>query len=92
MSGTRLAVGGTLDTSSSVGICLVGGVAEAEGGRNLPESNFTRAQWAALEKLVYHCKVMYREAIVLGHRDLPNVNKACPSFDVQAWWWNNESH
>jgi N-acetylmuramoyl-L-alanine amidase len=69
---------------SSVGICMVGGVTP-EGD---PESNFTRAQWATLEKLVYHCKNMYREAVVLGHRDLPNVTKECPSFDVPHWWSN----
>ena len=22
---------------------------------------------------------------IVGHRDLPGVNKACPSFDVAGW-------
>jgi hypothetical protein len=71
--------------SNSVGICLVGGVNIA----GEPDCNFTRAQWQQLEKLVYSCKVMYREAQVIGHRDLPGVTKACPSFDVVSWWCNN---
>ena len=28
---------------------------------------------------------IYAGAQVIGHRDLPNVNKACPSFDVKEW-------
>ena len=27
----------------------------------------------------------YPKAQVLGHRDFPNVKKACPSFDVKQW-------
>ena len=26
-----------------------------------------------------------RNAEILGHRDLPGVRKACPSFDVSSW-------
>jgi N-acetylmuramoyl-L-alanine amidase len=67
----------------SIGICLVGGV-ESDG--KTPESNFTHAQWRTLEAVVKDQKKMHPDAKVLGHRDLPNVNKACPSFDAPAWW------
>lgn len=70
----------------SLGICLVGGV--AEDGE--PEDNFTDDQWDALAGLVKGLKVGRPDAEVLGHRDLPNVNKACPSFDARAWWINVE--
>jgi N-acetylmuramoyl-L-alanine amidase len=30
--------------------------------------------------------VLHPDAEVLGHRDLPNVNKDCPCFDARAWW------
>jgi N-acetylmuramoyl-L-alanine amidase len=30
----------------------------------------------------------YKGASVLGHRDFPNVAKACPSFDVKTWLAN----
>jgi N-acetylmuramoyl-L-alanine amidase len=61
----------------------VGGV-ESDG--KTPESNFTHAQWRTLEAVVKDQKKMHPDAKVLGHRDLPNVNKACPSFDALAWW------
>jgi N-acetylmuramoyl-L-alanine amidase len=67
---------------TSVGICLVGGV----DNTNHPDANYTVAQWEALARLVTACKNMYREAVVLGHRDLPGVTKDCPCFDVPAWW------
>jgi N-acetylmuramoyl-L-alanine amidase len=41
---------------------------------------------AALEGLVTGLKVKHEGAQVLGHRDLPNVQKTCPNFDVRAWW------
>lgn len=67
----------------SLGICLVGGV--SEDGKT-PEDNFTFGQWNSLTELVTNLKETYPDAVVLGHRDLPNVHKACPSFDVQSWW------
>lgn len=67
----------------SLGICLVGGV--ADDGKK-PEANFTAEQWEALHVLVEDLLCDYPHADVLGHRDLPNVNKGCPSFDVRAWF------
>jgi len=63
----------------SLGICLVGGVA-ADG--KTPEDNFTVAQYATLKTLLLDLLNEYPEASIVGHRDLPNVNKACPSFEV----------
>jgi len=68
---------------TSVGICLIGGV---ESDVKKPESNYTHAQWESLEDITRDMLFMYPEAVVVGHRDLPNVNKACPSFDVLSWW------
>lgn len=68
--------------NSSVGICLVGGV-DSQGE---PDANFTRAQYKELETLIYTLKDTYPRAAVLGHRDLPGVDKACPCFDVAPWW------
>lgn len=67
----------------SWGICLVGGV-ESDG--KTAESNFTHAQWESLEAEVRRMLDKAPDAEVLGHRDLPNVNKKCPSFDAPAWW------
>lgn len=80
--------------SRSVGVCLVGGV--AEDGRTV-ESNYTRAQWISLATLLRDLRSRYLKARICGHRDLsPDLDgdgeverhewvKGCPSFDVAAW-------
>lgn len=67
----------------SLGICLVGGV--AKDGKT-PENNFTSDQFHALRRLLIGLNATFPEARILGHRDLPNVYKGCPSFDVEEWW------
>lgn len=57
--------------STSLGICLVG------------TDKFSAAQWAALAKLVENIDGPGKT--VCGHRDLPDVHKACPGFDVADW-------
>ena len=67
---------------NTLGICLVGGVDD-----NLkPEANFTDAQMKALRTLLTFLGTTYNvpRENWLGHRDF-GANKACPSFDVQAW-------
>lgn len=66
--------------STSIGICLVGGVNE----KMKPEDNFTPAQFAALKGLVASLKEQFPDALsVKGHRDF-DPKKACPSFDVAS--------
>lgn len=65
--------------ASSIGICLVGGI----NNKGEPENNFTKPQWATLERLVRILKVDFPHATVHGHREF--AAKACPSFDVQEW-------
>lgn len=67
----------------SIGICLVGGVSEEDFTK--PENNFTPLQMTALRNLLEQLAKRYPGAVVQGHRDFPNVKKACPSFDVRAW-------
>jgi N-acetylmuramoyl-L-alanine amidase len=67
--------------NKSIGVCLVGGV----DAKLQPENNFTNEQFVVLRGLIAGFKVTYPNAQVLGHRDLPGVKKACPSFDVRAW-------
>lgn len=67
--------------ANSIGICLVGGV----DAKNVPENNFTKDQFESLAFLLKGLVKVYPDAEILGHRDLPNVAKACPSFDVRAW-------
>lgn len=37
-------------------------------------------------RLVRHYTAMFPQAKVLGHRDFPKVNKACPCFDALTWY------
>lgn len=66
----------------SLGICLIGGI-DSEGNS---EDNFTAKQKESLVGLLTWLTGEYPEADVLGHRDLPNVAKDCPCFDVTSWF------
>jgi N-acetylmuramoyl-L-alanine amidase len=67
----------------SIGICLIGGVDATK--RMRPEANFTSQQLATLKSHLAALSRIYPDAVVQGHRDFPNVAKACPSFDVKHW-------
>lgn len=69
--------------SVSIGICMVGGV-DADD-INKAENNFTKEQFASLKQLLIDLKSRYPKAKIQGHRDFPDVKKACPSFDVKTW-------
>lgn len=70
--------------ATSIGICLVGGMSEKEKGKpQVPEANFTRAQWDTLRALLRKLKeALYPNAEVRGHNEFDS-SKACPTFDVQ---------
>ena len=65
---------------NSIGICYEGGIIES----GEPEDNRTIAQKKSLLKVVEILKFVFSGAIAQGHRDFPNVKKACPSFDAKS--------
>jgi len=68
---------------TSIGICMVGGV----GGPD-PKNpgQYSQAQWETLRLAVEDLRTRYPGITkIVGHRDLPKVNKLCPSFDVATW-------
>lgn len=69
--------------SNSIGICMAGGVDANDISKAV--NNFTEAQFKSLKQLLVDLKVRYPKAKIQGHRDFPDVKKACPSFDVKAW-------
>lgn len=70
----------------SLAVCLVGGVA---ADNQTPENNFTPAQFESLKTVLKDWVKRYGNVEICGHRDLPDVHKACPSFDVVTWVRNN---
>jgi len=69
---------------NSIGICYEGGINE----KGDPEDNRTDEQKKSLLKVVKILKFVFKNAVVQGHRDFPNVKKACPSFDAKNEYKN----
>lgn len=63
-------------------VVYVGGL--AFDGKTAKDTR-TAAQKEALKKYVRAFIRQHPGAEVVGHRDLPGVSKACPSFDVKTW-------
>ena len=70
--------------SDSIGICYIGGL--DENGK--PADTRTELQKAALAGLVAGYKQRFPNAKVVGHRDMPNVHKACPCFNAKEEYKN----
>jgi N-acetylmuramoyl-L-alanine amidase len=70
--------------SVSINIAYIGGV----DSQNNPIDNRTPAQKKALRDLLEKFKIVHPKAIIQGHRDFPNVKKACPSFDAKEEYKN----
>ncbi len=67
-----------------INIAYLGGV----DATNKPLDNRTPAQKVAILKLLSDLKKKFPTAIIQGHRDFPNVKKACPSFDAKKEYKN----
>ena len=67
----------------SIGICLVGGK-DGDGWAN----NYTPEQMDTLFHAIswWQAEFNVPDGLILGHCDVPTVDKACPGFDVQKWW------
>ena len=63
----------------AIGVCYEGGIDEK--GRYADTR--TPAQKAKLYFLLKDLKESYPKAKIVGHRDFPNVLKACPCLDAQ---------
>ncbi|MBI4929888.1 MAG: N-acetylmuramoyl-L-alanine amidase [Bacteroidetes bacterium] len=65
-------------------IAYIGGVDKD----NNPIDNRTDAQKESMFQKLFQLSQKYPQAKILGHRDFPEVKKACPSFDVREWLKN----
>ena len=64
----------------SLGVCYEGGLNK----QGKPADTRTKAQKQAMLKLLRRLKKEHPQAQILGHRDLPDVKKACPCFDARS--------
>lgn len=71
--------------AKSIGVVYVGGV---DKDTFKPKDTRTDAQKVALLHLLKDLKSRYPKAKILGHRDFPSVNKACPSFGAEVEYAN----
>ena len=65
--------------SKAINFAYIGGI----DGNGIPKDTRTEAQKDAIMMLVDSLRHVYPNAKIMGHREFPNVTKACPSFDVQ---------
>lgn len=70
--------------SETINISYIGGV-DKEGN---PIDNRTEAQKLTLLRLLKEFHAKFPKAIIQGHRDFPNVKKACPSFNAKKEYEN----
>ncbi len=67
-----------------INISYLGGIDKA----GKPLDNRTEAQKKALLAKLTALKKQFPNAIIQGHRDFPNVKKACPSFNAKKEYEN----
>lgn len=67
--------------STSIGICLIGGVNDKLEADN----NFTPAQFKTLDIVLQGLENKWPEATICGHRDMQGTATLCPSFEVRDW-------
>lgn len=65
--------------ANSLHVSYIGGI----DARGVPKDTRTEAQKASLLKVLTEWKQKYPRAVIQGHKDFPNVRKACPSFDAK---------
>ena len=65
--------------SVSIHISYKGGI-DSQGK---PKDTRTEAQKQSILKILKELRVKFPKAKIQGHRDFPNVKKACPSFDAK---------
>ena len=63
----------------SIGVCYEGGL----NPQGKPADTRTDKQKKTLLGLLCALKLDYPDAVILGHRDLPDVHKACPCFNAR---------
>ena len=64
-----------------ISISYIGGVDKTGKAKDTR----TRKQETAMFNKIIELSNRYPQASIVGHRDFPEVKKACPCFDVKTW-------
>lgn len=78
---SKITYGAHGHNAESVHLSYIGGL-DKEGN---PSDNRSGSQKEAMFNLIMELMEKYPLAKALGHRDFPDVHKACPCFDVTQW-------
>lgn len=70
--------------SVTINVCYIGGI----DNNKKPTDNRTPQQKQSLLKVLKELKQKFPKAIIQGHSQFPNVNKACPCFDAKKEYKN----
>lgn len=81
---SRTANGASGHNANSIHIAYIGGI----NPQGRPADNRTPQQRAALLDTLREMRSRFPNAVILGHRDLPGVTEACPSFDARTEYQN----
>lgn len=84
---SQIANGVKVFNEHAIHLSYIGGV----DTKGKPIDNRTTAQKDAMFNLIVKLHNRYPKAEIKGHRDFPNVQKACPSFDVKEWMKHHET-
>jgi N-acetylmuramoyl-L-alanine amidase len=84
LSEDKVSYGAYGHNMESIHIAYIGGI-DAAGN---PADNRTISQLDSMYYLIAGLLLKYPKSEPCGHRDFPNVKKACPCFDVKSWFAN----
>lgn len=65
--------------AQTINVCYIGGI----DSKGKPIDNRTPQQKESLKRVLKELKTQFKTAVIQGHKDFPNVKKACPSFDAK---------
>ena len=68
----------------TIGICYIGGY--ANDANKTPKDTRTSAQCESITTLLKYLKLVYKDAEIVGHRDL--ANRDCPCYDAKNEYKN----
>ena len=86
LADTEISYGAHGHNQECIHLAYIGGIDKA----GQPIDNRSTSQKHSMFDLIVKLSEKYPQAKIMGHRDFPDVHKACPCFDVKEWLANYE--